>query len=111
LRLLWIATKAPWPPADGGRLLLLESLSALAATSAVEVTLIAPVPRGELAAAEEALRPFCRPRLVATRPRSTTPNCTVSGLMVRAQPVGVPPVPRTGTTKGSLSGSDERTTS
>lgn len=70
MRLLWIATKAPWPPADGGRLLLLESLSALAATSAVEVTLIAPVPRGELAAAEEALRPFCRPRLVATRPRS-----------------------------------------
>ncbi len=77
MRLLWIATKAPWPPRDGGRLLLRESLAALAAARspaadgapAVEVTLVAPVPRRDLAATEEALRPLCLPRLVATRPR------------------------------------------
>lgn len=78
LRLLWIATKAPWPPRDGGRLLLGESLAALAAAGSsaaggaagVEVTLVAPVPRRDLAATEEALRPLCLPRLVATQPRS-----------------------------------------
>jgi hypothetical protein len=68
LRLLWIATKAPWPPRDGGRLLLFETLSALAAFG-IRITLVAPVGRGEGAAAEAALRAVCEPRLVATRPR------------------------------------------
>jgi hypothetical protein len=31
MKLLWIATKSPWPPVDGGRLLLLHTLRALAA--------------------------------------------------------------------------------
>lgn len=75
MRLLWIATKAPWPPRDGGRLLLAESLAALAAPAAdaapqVEITLVAPVERSALAATAEALRGLCVPRLVATRPRS-----------------------------------------
>ena len=81
MRLLWIATKAPWPPADGGRLLLLESLKALAELSAasapgVEVTLlapispIAPIAPGERAAAVGALAGICTPRLVAVRPRA-----------------------------------------
>ncbi len=71
MRLLWIATKAPWPPRDGGRLLLSTSLAALGPRSAgIDITLMAPVRRGEQAATEEALRGVCRPRLVTTRPRS-----------------------------------------
>lgn len=74
MRVLWIATKAPWPPRDGGRLLLAESLAALAGVSdarrRVEVTLIAPVERRALATATEALCAVCSPRLVVTRPRS-----------------------------------------
>jgi hypothetical protein len=74
LRVLWIATKAPWPPADGGRLLLAESLAALAShraadASQIEVTLVAPVLPHEQLATEEALHAVCRPLLVATRPR------------------------------------------
>ncbi len=84
MRVLWIATKAPWPPRDGGRLLLAETLAALSSpaslaslapvapntASGIEITLVAPVAAGELAATEAALAPICRPRLVATRPRS-----------------------------------------
>jgi len=93
LRLLWIATKAPWPPRDGGRLLLLETLSALAAQPSdasqvsaaaqrVEVTLVAPVERSMLDATREALGGLCVARLVATRPRSralAAVAATVSG--------------------------------
>ncbi|MEO7794360.1 MAG: glycosyltransferase [Thermoanaerobaculia bacterium] len=75
LRVLWIATKAPWPTRDGGRLLLAESLRALASFETgsaprAEITLVAPVARRDLAVTEEALRGLCRPRLVATRLRS-----------------------------------------
>ncbi|HEV8630285.1 MAG TPA: glycosyltransferase [Thermoanaerobaculia bacterium] len=70
LCLLWVATKAPWPPRDGGRLLQLETLRLLADPAGeVEVTLVAPVPRRERAAAVAALLPLCDPRLVAARPR------------------------------------------
>nr|MBP9826395.1 hypothetical protein [Thermoanaerobaculia bacterium] len=68
MRVLWIATKSPWPPRDGGRLLLTESLRAVSAAG-VAVTLVAPVERGERAAAEEALRAVCEPRLVVARQR------------------------------------------
>ena len=69
LRLLWIATKTPWPPVDGGRLLLSETLAALAAAGA-KITLVAPVRQGERAAATAALSAWCRPELVESRPRS-----------------------------------------
>ncbi len=69
MRLLWIATKAPWPPRDGGRLLLAESLAALAARG-VRTTLVAPVARSAKTATQEALAAVCVPRLVALRPRS-----------------------------------------
>jgi len=70
---LWVATKAPWPPRDGGRLLQLETLRLLAAHGAasrpdVEVELVAPAPRADHAAIAAALAPLCRPRLVAARP-------------------------------------------
>lgn len=73
MRLLWVATKAPWPPHDGGRLLQLETLRALGtspigSSGALEVELVAPVPAGQRGAVERALAPFCTPRLVEARP-------------------------------------------
>ncbi len=72
MRVLWVATKAPWPPRDGGRLLQLETLRLLAAReegeTAVEVELVAPAPRSEHAATAAALAPLCRARLVDARP-------------------------------------------
>ena len=41
MRLLWIATKLPWPPRDGGRLLQKLTLEALAAEG-TEITVVAP---------------------------------------------------------------------
>ena len=69
MRLLVVATKAPWPPIDGGRLLLLRTLEGLAAAG-LHATLVAPVdPRRhapETVAA--ALAPWCEPQLVPARP-------------------------------------------
>ncbi len=68
MRLLWIATKSPWPPRDGGRLLLLETLRALAG-SGCEIALVAPRPPAEdLRAAETALAGLCAPRWVGAGP-------------------------------------------
>ncbi len=68
MKILWVATKAPWPPVDGGRRLLLDTLRALSAAGH-ELTLVAPVTGGESQRlqAETALTPFCRPQLVAVR--------------------------------------------
>lgn len=69
MRLLWIATKPPAPPVDGGRLVALLTLEALA-HAGVEVTLVAPVASdSEAARVEPALAPVCTPRLVQARPR------------------------------------------
>ncbi len=70
MRILWVATKAPWPPIDGGRLVLHETLRALGAAGH-ELTLVAPV-AGEDKEREriaEGLRPLCKPHLVEARPR------------------------------------------
>jgi len=63
LRILWVATKCPLPPIDGGRRLLAESLAALAPAGA-RVTLVAPAASG---ADGGELAPLCTPRLVETR--------------------------------------------
>lgn len=64
MRVLWIATKAPVPPVDGGRLVQKLTLEALAERG-VEVTLVAPVYPGEdLSALDRKLSRFCRPHLV-----------------------------------------------
>src|SRR5688500_18415226 len=72
MRVLWVATKAPWPPRDGGRVLQLETLRLLGACeegeTAVEVELVAPAPRSEHAAIAAALASLCRVRLVDARP-------------------------------------------
>ncbi len=69
MNLLILATKAPWPPVDGGRLLLAHTLEGLAAAG-VRPTLVAPVdPRQydlERVAAE--LSGWCVPRLVPAAP-------------------------------------------
>ncbi len=65
-----MATKAPWPAVDGGRLLLQLTLEALAAAGH-EVDLVAPVdPRGfDLDEVHAALSGICRPHLVPAPPR------------------------------------------
>jgi hypothetical protein len=70
MNLLWVATKAPWPPVDGGRLLLWHTLRALReAGHALE--LVAPVWGNARAILdiEGQLGAWCTPRLVRARPR------------------------------------------
>jgi hypothetical protein len=69
VRILVVATKAPWPPIDGGRLLLLRTLEGLAAAG-VRATLVAPVDarRHSPEAVTAALGECCEPQLVPARP-------------------------------------------
>lgn len=69
--ILWIATKVPWPPVDGGRLLLANTLRALSAAGH-ELTLVAPSAEGAAirGQVEGELSRWCRPLLVPSRPRS-----------------------------------------
>jgi hypothetical protein len=64
-----VATKAPWPPVDGGRFLLLNTLGALAAAGC-RLTLVAPVDpvRFDLSRVARELAPWCTPRLVPAAP-------------------------------------------
>lgn len=73
MHFLWIATKAPWPAIDGGRLLLLNSLRALA-DAGHRVTLVAPCEGSSGASAAEALAEVCQPEMVSVRrpPRALT---------------------------------------
>lgn len=67
---LIVATKAPWPPVDGGRVVLWQTLAGLAALE-VRVLLAAPVDplRFDLDEVAAALEPLCEPHLVPARPR------------------------------------------
>ena len=69
LNVLVVATKAPWPPIDGGRFLLLNTLEALAGAGC-RLTLVAPVDpaRFDLAEVARELSPVCTPRLVPAAP-------------------------------------------
>jgi polysaccharide biosynthesis protein PslH len=69
VRLLVVATKAPWPPVDGGRLLLLRTLEGFAAQG-VRATLVAPldVRRHAPEAVAAALGAWCEAQLVPARP-------------------------------------------
>jgi len=69
VKILVLATKAPWPPLDGGRLLLLHTLEGLAAAGH-RLALVAPVDpaRFDLGSVASALRPLCAPHLVAAPP-------------------------------------------
>jgi glycosyl transferase family 1/glycosyl transferase family 4 len=69
VKILVLATKAPWPPLDGGRLLLLHTLEGLAGAGH-RVALVAPVDpaRFDLGSVASALRPLAVPHLVPVRP-------------------------------------------
>ena len=69
MRILWTATKAPWPPVDGGRLLVWYTLEALAGAGH-EITLVVPFDpaRSDRGAVEQELRRLCRPHLVPASP-------------------------------------------
>ena len=71
LRVLVVATKAPWPAIDGGRLLVRNTLEALAERGH-QLTLVAPLAPGSPPAPEvrEALAGCCSARLVEVRGRS-----------------------------------------
>ncbi|MFN7941431.1 MAG: glycosyltransferase [Thermoanaerobaculia bacterium] len=71
MQLLWIATKSPWPPRDGGRLLLLETLGALTGVNA-RIVLVAPCAERGAARLEidARLRELARPVLMPARRRS-----------------------------------------
>jgi polysaccharide biosynthesis protein PslH len=70
MRVLWVATKAPVPPVDGGRLVALYTLEALA--SFADVTVAAPVgPEDDPARLAAELEAFCRPLLVRVPRRGT----------------------------------------
>ncbi|HEX3551647.1 MAG TPA: glycosyltransferase family 4 protein [Thermoanaerobaculia bacterium] len=69
MNILLVATKAPWPPVDGGRFLLLNTLEALA-VAGCRLTLVAPVdPAGfDLGRVARELSPWCTPVLVPAAP-------------------------------------------
>ncbi len=84
MRVLWIATKPPLPPVDGGRLVQKLTLEALAARG-VEVTLVAPLfPGFDQAALERDLSTFCEPHLVPVEHRSLWRS------LAAARPGGLP---------------------
>lgn len=87
MNLLFVATKAPWPPIDGGRLLLARTLEALAGLGH-RATLVAPVEVGvDRAAVAAALAPWCRPRLVTAPPRR--PLATLAYAWARNEPFSI----------------------
>jgi hypothetical protein len=88
MKILVVATKAPWPPVDGGRLLLRNTLDGLAATGC-RTTLVAPVDpaRFDLDAVREALAGCCEPRLVPVSSGGRTPS---PAALVRAIVDGTP---------------------
>jgi hypothetical protein len=69
MKILAVATKAPWPPIDGGRFLLLNTLQGLAGAGC-RVTLVAPVDPGafDLDRVAHELSPWCEPVLVPAAP-------------------------------------------
>ncbi len=81
MKILIVATKAPWPPVDGGRFLLRNTLAALTAAGHRPV-LVAPVDpdRFDLAAVRRELAGCCEPRLVPAAPGRPLPLALRSGL-------------------------------
>lgn len=74
MNLLFVATKAPWPPSDGGRLLLLNTLEAVAAATGRRPILVAPLDAAAAPAqtglpkTAAALAAWCEPHLIPARP-------------------------------------------
>jgi glycosyltransferase involved in cell wall biosynthesis len=88
LRILWIGTKSPWPPVDGGRLVALNTLHALA-EAGHKIVFIAPVEGSNADRAEvaDALRDICEP--VLTKPRHRPALDDALHALVGRQPVTI----------------------
>lgn len=88
LTVLVVATKAPWPPVDGGRLVLWHTLQGLSGLGH-RLILTAPVDpaRFDLDEVARNLRPFCEPHLVAAAPRSV--GRSLLSAAFRAHPAGI----------------------
>lgn len=69
MKVLWVATKPPWPPIDGGRVLMWYTLAALAHRG-VDLTLVAPADRDADTRAVAQLQSYCHPVLVPVRHRT-----------------------------------------
>ena len=71
LRILVVATKTPWPAVDGGRLVLLNTIEALAAAGH-HIELVAPFSGSEddRREATAAMNEICTAHLIAAQPRS-----------------------------------------
>jgi len=83
MRVLFIATKAPFPTSDGGRLLMWHTLRELSSRGH-RVTFVAPDLGATRQGAVEHIAQVCRPRLVPCRPGRLLPS------MIRAQLTGQP---------------------
>lgn len=83
---LVVATKAPWPPSDGGRVVLAHTLVGLAARGRRAV-LVAPVAAGERDRTARELAPLCEPRLVPAVPRGLLASLVVG--LLRRQPLTI----------------------
>lgn len=98
MKILVVATKAPWPPVDGGRFLLRNTLEALAAAGHRPV-LVAPVDpaRFDLGAVRTELSSCCEPRLVPDAPGHPLPSALrswVSGMPLSVARHALPAVRR-----------------
>ena len=78
MRVLFVATKAPFPVSDGGRLLMWHTLRELSSRGH-QVTFVAPDLGATRQGAIERIAEFCHPRLVPCRPGRLLPS------MIRAQ--------------------------
>jgi polysaccharide biosynthesis protein PslH len=98
MKILIVATKAPWPPVDGGRFLLRNTLEALTAAGHRPV-LVAPVDpaRFDLTAVAAELAGCCEPRLVPAAPGRPLPSALrswVSGMPLSVARHALPAVRR-----------------
>lgn len=98
MKVLIVATKAPWPPVDGGRFLLRNMLEALTAAGHRPV-LVAPVDpaRFDLATVAAELAGCCEPRLVPAAPGHPVPSALrswITGLPLSVARHALPAVRR-----------------
>ncbi|MBK7975577.1 MAG: hypothetical protein IPK07_20605 [Deltaproteobacteria bacterium] len=71
MRWLWVTTKPPWPPVDGGRLLVERTVSALAARGHRLTVIAAVTERDDRRTGEDAARGAgCELRVVTSPARS-----------------------------------------
>jgi hypothetical protein len=86
MRILWVGTKPPWPPRDGGRLVAATTIQALA-EAGHEVVLVAPFDPRRDDPEHGAGQEWCEPILVSAPPRGLWRAALLS--LARREPVSV----------------------